>query len=120
ETIVEFIINPINPAKPNILANIGSSTNNSNVTKDISNKDPEITMELTDELSQVIEKMANASEEWLKKAVPEGHINYIEYNSFTYIKRIGEGGFGSVSKYEWNGCKLTVALKCLKAIDEPL
>ncbi|KAF0467445.1 kinase-like protein [Gigaspora margarita] len=47
--------------------------------------------------------MANASEEWLKKAVSEGHINYIEYNKFTYIKRIGEGGFGSVSKYEWNG-----------------
>ncbi|KAF0555166.1 hypothetical protein F8M41_017931 [Gigaspora margarita] len=61
------------------------------------------------------------SEEWLKKAISEGHINYIEYNKFTNPIFIGIGGFGTVFKYDWRDIELTVALKCLKvdkSIDE--
>ncbi|KAF0445563.1 kinase-like protein [Gigaspora margarita] len=59
-------------------------------------------------------QMPNDSEEWLKKAVSDGHINYFEYEQFTNGIIIGEGGFGTVYKYEWKNCNLTVALKRLK------
>ncbi|RIB24792.1 kinase-like domain-containing protein [Gigaspora rosea] len=59
--------------------------------------------------------MANSSQEWLEKAISEGHINKLDYNKFTYCSKIGDGGFGTVSKYEWKECELTIALKCLKA-----
>ncbi|KAF0502373.1 kinase-like protein [Gigaspora margarita] len=58
--------------------------------------------------------MTNTSEEWLERAIADGHVNYIEYNKFTNRKMIGIGGFGTVFKYEWKDCELTVALKCLK------
>ena len=69
--------------------------------------------------------MANIPEEWLEKAISEGHINYIEYNKFTDPILIGIGGFGKVHKYEWRDSELTVALKCLNvkvdtSIDEKI
>ncbi|KAF0558058.1 kinase-like domain-containing protein [Gigaspora margarita] len=67
--------------------------------------------------------MGNILEEWLEKAISEGHIDYIEYNKFTDPIVIGIGGFGKVLKYEWRDNELTVALKCLKVdtnIDEKI
>ncbi|RIB22469.1 kinase-like domain-containing protein [Gigaspora rosea] len=67
--------------------------------------------------------MANVQEEWLEKAISEGHINYIDYNKFTEPIEIGIGGFGKVFKSEWRDSELTVALKCLKvytSIDEKI
>ncbi|KAF0503045.1 kinase-like protein [Gigaspora margarita] len=67
--------------------------------------------------------MANVQEEWLKKAIDERHINYIEYNKFTDPFIIGSGGFGSVFRCEWRDSGLTIALKCLKAdtiVDEKI
>ncbi|RIB24951.1 hypothetical protein C2G38_580400 [Gigaspora rosea] len=58
--------------------------------------------------------MANVQEEWLEKAISDGHIDYVEYNNFANPINIGVGGFGKVFKYEWKDCELTVALKCLK------
>ncbi|KAF0465400.1 kinase-like protein [Gigaspora margarita] len=58
--------------------------------------------------------MTNITEEWLEKAISDGHIDYIEYNKFINPIEIGIGGFGKVFKYEWKDCELTVALKCLK------
>ncbi|KAF0550866.1 kinase-like protein [Gigaspora margarita] len=58
--------------------------------------------------------MANISEEWLEKAIFDEHINYLEYNKFTYPIMIGTGGFGNVYKYYWKDCELPVALKCFK------
>ncbi|KAF0444671.1 kinase-like protein [Gigaspora margarita] len=54
------------------------------------------------------------AEEWIEKAILDGHINYLEYNKFTNPIMIGIGGFGKVFKYEWRENELTVALKCLK------
>ncbi|KAF0531734.1 kinase-like protein [Gigaspora margarita] len=99
ETSVEFIINRINngnkniPAKPNNLANIGSSTSNSTVTKDISNKVPEITIELTDEINQVI-----------------------DYKEFSEHCKIGEVKFGIVYEAKWKCMGLLVALKCFNEL----
>ncbi|RIB30623.1 hypothetical protein C2G38_2152075 [Gigaspora rosea] len=67
--------------------------------------------------------MTNIAEEWLEKAISDGHINYIEYNKLINPVEIGIGGFGKVFKYEWKECELTVALKCLKVdtnIDEKI
>ncbi|RIB24956.1 kinase-like domain-containing protein [Gigaspora rosea] len=58
--------------------------------------------------------MEISSDEWLEKAISDGHINYLEYNKFTDPTNIGSGGFGTVYKYEWKDCELAVALKCLK------
>ncbi|KAF0558611.1 kinase-like protein [Gigaspora margarita] len=58
--------------------------------------------------------MTNIPEEWLEKAISEGHINYFEYNKFTNPVEIGIGGFGKILKYKWRDNGLTVALKCLK------
>ncbi|RIB29563.1 hypothetical protein C2G38_2238823 [Gigaspora rosea] len=52
----------------------------------------------------------NTSEEWLERAIFDGHVNYIEYNKFTNRKS-SIGGFGTVFKYEWKDCELTVALE---------
>ncbi|KAF0530140.1 kinase-like protein [Gigaspora margarita] len=67
--------------------------------------------------------MAIIPEEWLEKAISEGHINYIDYNKFTDPVVISIGGFGKVLKHEWRDSELTVALKCLKvdtSIDEKI
>ncbi|KAF0538407.1 kinase-like protein [Gigaspora margarita] len=58
--------------------------------------------------------MAIVPEEWLEKAISDGHINYLEYNKFTNPIEIGNGGFGKVFRYDWGDCELTVALKCFK------
>ncbi|KAF0499732.1 kinase-like protein [Gigaspora margarita] len=63
--------------------------------------------------------MKNSPEKWLEQAVFDEHINYLEYNKFTDPIKIGTGGFGTVTKYNWKDCELTVALKCLK-VDESL
>lgn len=54
------------------------------------------------------------SKEWLEKAISDGHIPSLDYNEFEKIKKIGEGGFGSVYKYKWKRRVLYVALKRLK------
>ncbi|KAF0485176.1 kinase-like protein [Gigaspora margarita] len=59
--------------------------------------------------------MANTSEEWFERGISDGHINYHEYDKFTNREIIDVGGFGTVYKHEWQGCELTVALKCLKS-----
>lgn len=51
--------------------------------------------------------------EWLKRAISDEYVNYYEFNNFTHGTRIGEGGFGTVYKYDWSDCELIVALKCL-------
>ncbi|RIB15216.1 kinase-like domain-containing protein [Gigaspora rosea] len=53
--------------------------------------------------------------EWLKRAISDEYVNYYEYDNFTHGTRIGEGGFGTVYKYEWSNCELIVALKCLSS-----
>ncbi|RIB12262.1 kinase-like domain-containing protein [Gigaspora rosea] len=57
---------------------------------------------------------ANPLIDWLKRAISEGHINYFDYEKFTEISLINNGGFGTVNKARWNECKLTVALKSIK------
>ncbi|KAF0527643.1 kinase-like protein [Gigaspora margarita] len=67
--------------------------------------------------------MANTSEKWLEKAISDGHINFLEYNKFTVLAKIGNGGFGDVLKCEWKENELTVALKCLRintSLDETI
>ncbi|KAF0378178.1 hypothetical protein F8M41_012443 [Gigaspora margarita] len=51
--------------------------------------------------------MVDIPEEWLDKAISDGHINYLEYNKFTDPVVIGIGGFGTVFKYEWRDSELT-------------
>ncbi|KAF0525242.1 kinase-like protein [Gigaspora margarita] len=58
-------------------------------------------------------------EEWLEKAVSDGHINDIKFKKFTNPKKIGKGGYATVYKYEWKDCKLTVALKRIE-VDKDL
>ncbi|KAF0545009.1 kinase-like protein [Gigaspora margarita] len=67
--------------------------------------------------------MTNVREEWLKKAISDGHITCINYNKFSVPIVIGIGGFGKVLKYELSDSELTAALKCLKvdtSLDEKL
>ncbi|KAF0471953.1 kinase-like protein [Gigaspora margarita] len=54
------------------------------------------------------------SERWLEKAVSDGQVIKFEYEKFTKGLKIGDGGFGTVYKYEWKDKNITVALKCLK------
>ncbi|RIB23443.1 kinase-like domain-containing protein [Gigaspora rosea] len=61
----------------------------------------------------------DSSEQWLNEAITNDHINFYEFNKFTFIKKIDEGGFGSVAKYKWNDAELDVALKCRK-VDKDL
>ncbi|KAF0499726.1 kinase-like protein [Gigaspora margarita] len=63
--------------------------------------------------------MKNSPKEWFEQAIFDEHINYLEYNKFTDPIEIGTGGFGTVTKYNWKDCELTVALKCLK-VDKSL
>ncbi|KAF0455190.1 kinase-like protein [Gigaspora margarita] len=58
--------------------------------------------------------MENTPEEWLKKSISDGYINYLEYNKFSDPAIIGAGAFGKVFKCEWKDCELMVAFKCLK------
>ncbi|KAF0542821.1 kinase-like protein [Gigaspora margarita] len=58
--------------------------------------------------------MTEIPEEWLEKAILDGHINFLDYNKFTEPVVIGVGGFGKVFKYEWKDTELSVALKCLR------
>ncbi|KAF0527408.1 kinase-like protein [Gigaspora margarita] len=62
--------------------------------------------------------VADSSEQWLNEAIIKDHINFVEFNKFTFIENIGEGGFGSVARYKWKGAELDVALKCLKVDKE--
>ncbi|KAF0395909.1 kinase-like protein [Gigaspora margarita] len=61
-----------------------------------------------------------SAEEWLNKAINDGHINYYEYKNFSDFKKIGKGGFGEVIKCEWKSCELTVALKRLTTLSEKI
>src|SRR5437763_1481517 len=47
--------------------------------------------------------------EWIDIKVRGGSIHYFEYNNFRNIEKIGEGGFGIVSKANYDG--INVALK---------
>ncbi|RIB11390.1 kinase-like domain-containing protein [Gigaspora rosea] len=58
--------------------------------------------------------MAITLRKLIEKEISERHLNFIGYNKFTKSEKIGEGGFGIVSKSLWEECELPVALKCLK------
>ncbi|KAF0559880.1 kelch-like protein 17 [Gigaspora margarita] len=53
--------------------------------------------------------------EWLNRAISEQHINFFNYEKFTEISLINNGGFGTIKKALWNQTKLTVALKSIKS-----
>ena len=49
--------------------------------------------------------------EWIDKKIEDEVIKYFEYNKFSSIVDIGEGGFGKVSRAHLNSEGLEVALK---------
>ncbi|KAF0546086.1 kinase-like protein [Gigaspora margarita] len=50
--------------------------------------------------------MPNIPEEWLERAISDGHINYLEYSKFTAPTIIGIGGFGTVLSASGKNLKL--------------
>jgi serine/threonine protein kinase len=50
---------------------------------------------------------------WIDSKIEDGDINYFEYNNFSNIKRISEGGFGVINSAHWNNGGVKVALKSL-------
>ncbi|RIB17949.1 kinase-like domain-containing protein [Gigaspora rosea] len=80
-------------------------------------------LSITTSMGSNIQNEESIPENWLKKAISDRHVNYIEYNKFTNPIVVDDGGFGRVFKYEWKDCELMVALKCLKvdtSIDEKI
>ena len=51
--------------------------------------------------------------EWIDTKIEDGNINHFEYNNFSNIVRISEGGFGIVNRADWNNGGIKVALKSL-------
>ena len=59
-----------------------------------------------------------SSKEWIDMKVGDETINYFEYNRFSDIDKIGEGGFGIVNRANWIDGEILVALKSLSTIDK--
>ncbi|KAF0371507.1 kinase-like protein [Gigaspora margarita] len=66
--------------------------------------------------------MANQLDEWnseIEKAISnDGSIKIFEFEKFSDLIKIADGGFGTVRKARWNDCGIDVALKRLK-VEEP-
>ncbi len=59
--------------------------------------------------------------EWIDIKVKDGDINYLKYDNFCDIEKIGEGGFGVVNRANWIDGGIKIALKSLlnnSTIDE--
>ncbi|GES80191.1 kinase-like domain-containing protein [Rhizophagus clarus] len=59
--------------------------------------------------------------EWIDTKIKDGNIDYVEYNEFSDVKKIGEGGFGIVESAYWENCGIKIALKTLinnSSVDE--
>ncbi|CAG8631260.1 11904_t:CDS:2 [Gigaspora margarita] len=50
----------------------------------------------------------------IDETIQEWQVNLYNYNEFTNIKLIDEGGFGKIEKASWERTGLIVALKSLK------
>jgi serine/threonine protein kinase len=51
------------------------------------------------------------SVQWIEEGISKRFINYIEYNEFQNIQRVGSGAFGKVYKANWKSSNTVVALK---------
>ena len=59
--------------------------------------------------------------EWIDMKIEYGDINYFEYNNFSNVEKVDEGGFGIVKRADWSDGGIKVALKSLlnnSTIDE--
>ena len=54
-----------------------------------------------------------SSKEWIDIKIRDEDIHYFEYNNFSNVVRISEGGFGIVNRADWNNGGIKVALKSL-------
>ncbi|KAF0501379.1 kinase-like protein [Gigaspora margarita] len=57
-------------------------------------------------------------EKWFEKSISDKYINEFDYSKFTDFVAIGTGGFGTVHKWLWEECKLTVAVKGLNNLGD--
>src|ERR1051325_4818248 len=55
---------------------------------------------------------------WIDKKVNDDDINYFEYDEFSNVEKVGEGGFGVVNRADWESGGIKVALKILTNINE--
>lgn len=52
--------------------------------------------------------------EWINVKIEDGDINYVEYNEFSNIEKVGERAFGVVNRaYCWRSGGINIALKIL-------
>ncbi|CAG8821486.1 8434_t:CDS:2, partial [Racocetra persica] len=54
----------------------------------------------------------NNSIQWLEAALRQGVVKRFSYHQFTFVKKLGSGGFGDVYQAKWNN--QTIAVKMLK------
>jgi serine/threonine protein kinase len=54
------------------------------------------------------------SKDWLDKQIETENIKSFNYNEFSKIEKVGEGGFSTINKAYWKSRGMTVALKTLK------
>ncbi|CAG8671348.1 6562_t:CDS:1 [Racocetra fulgida] len=59
-----------------------------------------------------VNKQKNNPIQWLEDALRQGVVKRFSYHQFTFVKKLGSGGFGDVYQAKWNN--QTIAIKMLK------
>jgi serine/threonine protein kinase len=55
--------------------------------------------------------------EWIKEAIDKKFFKFYDFNDFSNIKKIGDGGFGTVYRAKWKNSDQCVALKTFKSFN---
>lgn len=55
--------------------------------------------------------------EWIKEAIDKKFFKLYEFKDFSNVQKIGEGGFGTVSRANWKNSDQIFALKTFNSIN---